>query len=143
MLILSNFVPPAWKLHDPYCHTAGPAYIIPKDYINCLYQMAMKSSSKLYMEDIFITGILRDKCNIELKFVLQILNFPPKKYFLQSLSQCKIFPLSKGQLNSEWIYEVIVSPKMPNKKFPDFCPNLSGQKSGKFLVGILGETMTS
>ena len=27
----------------------------------------------------------------------------------------------KGQLNSEWIYEVIVSPKMPTKKFTDFC----------------------
>jgi len=27
--------------------------------------------------------------------------------------------------------------------FPDFCPTLSGQKSGKILVGILGETMTS
>ena len=79
---------------------AGPAYIIPKDYINCLYQMAMKSSSKLYMEDIFITGILRDKCNIELKFVLQILSkrwrhFPPKKDFLQSLWKCKNCPLSR------------------------------------------------
>ena len=62
-------------------YTAGPAYIIPKEYINCLYQMAMKSSSKLYMEDIFITGVLRDKCNIELKFVLQILNEFPKKYW--------------------------------------------------------------
>ena len=28
----------------------------------------------------------------------------------------------KGQLNSEWIYEVIVSPKMPTKHFSDFCP---------------------
>ena len=28
----------------------------------------------------------------------------------------------KGQLNSEWIYEVIVSPKMPTKIFKDFCP---------------------
>jgi hypothetical protein len=28
----------------------------------------------------------------------------------------------KGQLNSELIYEVIVSPKMPTKIFPDFCP---------------------
>ena len=49
----------------------------------------------------------------------------------------------KGQLNSEWIYEVIVSPKMPTKIFPDFCPERVGQKSGKILVGILGETMTS
>ena len=30
----------------------------------------------------------------------------------------------KGQLNSEWIYEVIFSPKMPTKNFKDFCPTL-------------------
>ena len=28
----------------------------------------------------------------------------------------------KGQLNSEWIYEVIVSPKMQAKKYKEFCP---------------------
>ena len=27
---------------------------------------------------------------------------------------------TKGQLNSEWIYEVIVPPKMPTKNFSDF-----------------------
>ena len=52
----------------------------------------------------------------------------------------------KGQLSSEWIYEVIVSPKMPAKisqisALPSNKP--PGQKSEKFLVGILGETMTS
>ena len=41
----------------------------------------------------------------------------------------------KGQLNSEWIYDVIVSPKMPT------LPT-KGQKSLKFLIGILGEKMT-
>ena len=30
----------------------------------------------------------------------------------------------KGQLNSERIYEVIVSPKMPTKNMKDFCPTL-------------------
>ena len=30
--------------------------------------------------------------------------------------------LSKGQSNSEWIYEVIVSPKMQTKNEKDFCP---------------------
>ena len=30
--------------------------------------------------------------------------------------------LNHGQLNSELIYEVIVSPKMPTKNFKDFCP---------------------
>ena len=28
----------------------------------------------------------------------------------------------KGQLNSEWIYEDIVSPEMPTKNLKDFCP---------------------
>ena len=50
----------------------------------------------------------------------KILNGVTMKYTCKSL-----FFISniKGQLNSEWIYEVIVSPKI--------------------LVGILGETMTS
>ena len=52
----------------------------------------------------------------------------------------------KGQLNSEWIYEVIVSHKMPTKilrvsALPSNKPR--GQKSLTFLAGILGETMTS
>ena len=39
----------------------------------------------------------------------------------------------KGQLNSEWIYEDIVSPKMPTKNLKDFCSNkLPGQKSFLF-----------
>ena len=29
---------------------------------------------------------------------------------------------AKGQLNSEWIYDVIVYPKMPTKIFKGFCP---------------------
>jgi hypothetical protein len=33
-----------------------------------------------------------------------------------------IWRLLKGQLNSEWIYEVIVSPKMQTKNYKDFCP---------------------
>ena len=39
-----------------------------------------------------------------------------------------------GQLNSEWIYEVIVSPNIPTKHYRDFCSVI--------LVGILGEMMT-
>jgi hypothetical protein len=34
------------------------------------------------------------------------------------------FRIGKGQLNSESIYEVIVSPKMPMKNYQDFCPTL-------------------
>ena len=36
--------------------------------------------------------------------------------------------ISKGQLSSEWIHMVIISPKMPTKSFQDFCP-------GSFLEG--------
>ena len=57
------------------------------------------------------------------------------------------YTVSKGQLNSEWIYDVIVSPKMPTKNFKDFCPGsfFRGGRAEifKILVGILGETMTS
>ena len=36
----------------------------------------------------------------------------------------KVKDAAKGQLNSEWIYEVIVSPKIPTKNYRDFCPTL-------------------
>ena len=52
----------------------------------------------------------------------------------------------KAQLNSEWIYEVIVSPTIPTKNYRDFCPGslLEGRAEiFVVLVGILGETMTS
>ena len=46
-----------------------------------------------------------------------------KNWFFHSPTQwAKI--LSKGQLNSKWIYVVLVSPKMATKNFPDFCPTL-------------------
>ena len=51
--------------------------------------------------------------------------------------------LIKGQTISEWIYEVIVSPKIRTKNCQDFCPHYTGQKSWQFFVRILGETMTS
>jgi hypothetical protein len=46
--------------------------------------------------------------------------------------------VSKGHLNSEWIYEVIFSQNA-NQKFEGFLP----WKFIRALVGILGETMTS
>ena len=51
-----------------------------------------------------------------------------------------LFPqtLAKGQLNSEWIYEVIVSPKMQTKNFMDFCPTIQTRIVAFFLV-IFGE----
>ena len=51
--------------------------------------------------------------------------------------------LIKGQTISEWIYEVIVSPKIQTKNCQDFCPHYTGQKSWHFFIRVLGETMTS
>ena len=44
----------------------------------------------------------------------------------EEVRNCKISSgrVFKGQLNSEWIYVVIVSPKMPTKNYKDFCPTL-------------------
>ena len=42
---------------------------------------------------------------------------PKWQYRLWSFKVC-----NKGQLNSEWIYEVIISPKIQTKNYKDFCP---------------------
>ena len=57
-----------------------------------------------------------------------------RKWWFRKPCITEIIAGTKGQLNSECIYEVIVSPKMPTKNFLDFCPKRVGQKSGKFLV---------
>ena len=44
--------------------------------------------------------------------------------------------LTKGQLNSEWIYEVIVSPKIPTKNYRDFCPTKQTTILALFLVSV-------
>ena len=41
----------------------------------------------------------------------------------------------KGQLNSELIYEVIVSSKMQTKNYKDFCPT----KQTRILALIFGD----
>ena len=47
--------------------------------------------------------------------------------------------LIKGQLNSEWIYEVIVSPKMQTKNYKDFCPT----KKARIVALFIGEFLVS
>ena len=42
----------------------------------------------------------------------------------ENMKQSFTFEATKGQLNSEWIYEVIVSPKMPTKNYRDFNPGI-------------------
>ena len=39
---------------------------------------------------------------------------------LLHISQLELELADKGQLNSEWIYEVTVSPKVPTKNLNDF-----------------------
>ena len=41
--------------------------------------------------------------------------------------------LNSEWINSEWIYEVIVSPKMPTKNFKDFCPGSLLEVSAEIL----------
>ena len=40
-------------------------------------------------------------------------------------SNAALTTLAKGHLNSEWIYEVTVSPKMQTINYKDFCPTLT------------------
>jgi hypothetical protein len=48
----------------------------------------------------------------------------------------ELTPLLQGQLNSEWIYEVIISPKMQNKNYKDFCPTIQTRIIALFLVSV-------
>ena len=64
-----------------------------------------------------------------------------------SLAGCQINPIGvtskkvcvgcKGQLNSEWIDEVIVSPKMQTKNYKDFCPTKQTRIVALFLGDVL------
>ena len=51
------------------------------------------------------------------------MNFLANSYFKYQISHDKTFKMryTKDQLNSEWIYEVIVSPRMQTKNYKDFC----------------------
>ena len=50
-------------------------------------------------------------------------HWPPPQYLADQLTLFQPWGAdSKGQLNSERIFEVIVSPTMPTKNYKDFCP---------------------
>ena len=55
--------------------------------------------------------------------------------FVKMQSVARKFRIPKGQLNSEWIYEVIVSPKKPTKNYKDFCPT----KQTRIVVLFFGD----
>ena len=74
-----------------------------------------------------------------LEFSVKLMSF----YFVTGFQVKKIIfsifgytKFSKGQLNSEWIHEVIVSSKMPTKNLKDFCHGslLEGRASNLWLV---------
>ena len=44
---------------------------------------------------------------------------------------------TKGQLNSEWIYEVIVSPKIQTKNYKNFCPSIQTRIVALFFSNFL------
>ena len=73
-----------------------------------------------------------------LKHCLLLGNYQVQLSFWDSLLTSKANPAhldsSKGQLNSEWIYEVIVSPKMQTKNYKDFCPTIQTRIVALFLV---------
>ena len=50
-----------------------------------------------------------------------------------------LFCSVKGQLNLEWIYEVIVSPIMQTKNYKDFCPT----KQTRIVALFFGEFLVS
>ena len=54
--------------------------------------------------------------------------------FNSSKKWMKTIRLSKGQLNSEWIYEVIISPKMQTNNCQDFWPHYTGQMSWHLFI---------
>ena len=56
-----------------------------------------------------------------------------KKYQVPALK--KFLVDTKGQLNSKWIYEVIVSHKMQTKNYKDFCPT----KQTRIVALFFGE----
>ena len=41
---------------------------------------------------------------------------------MDKCDRSKLLTSTRGQLNSEWIYDAIVFPKTPTQNFSDFCP---------------------
>ena len=49
------------------------------------------------------------------------------------ITKSTICRFAKGQLISEWIYQIIVSPKIRSKNCQDFCFHYTGQNSWQFF----------
>ena len=68
-----------------------------------------------------------------------LLAFPPLAID-ESKKDCVI---SKGQLISEWIYEIIISPNTNKRNVKISALTTQGRNPDNFFVLILGETKTS
>ena len=58
---------------------------------------------------------------------------------IRFIDQLYTVQCAKGQLNSEWIYEVIVSPKMQTKNYKNFCPT----KQTRIIALFFGDFLVS
>ena len=78
-----------------------------------------------------------EKCDIYI--VITFFRYTKIK-FLQNQCLFTSILVTKCQLNSEWIYEVVVSPKMPTKKLTRFLPypliNFQGRNLGNFWLAF-------
>ena len=73
---------------------------------------AFAYNGRVYYNDFNAFHVQLPQCNKLLRITMG------RQYFVDSLRTVG----TKGQLNSEWIYEVIVCPKTPTKNYRDFCP---------------------
>ena len=91
----------------------------------CLFLPGLQNLKWWKREGFSIAYLTPPNMHIKMSLTSQVFN-------VFSSTQC----FSKGHLNSEWIYEVIVSPKMATKTFPDFCPTKQTRIVALFLVSV-------
>lgn len=73
-----KWIVPKWMFtgHTFPDYVAGPGYFIPKKYISCLLKQSLVTP-QLYLEDVFFTGILREKCHLKLRHEANLLWINP------------------------------------------------------------------
>ena len=93
-----------------------------------------KSTSKLGSKQLWRIIIIL-VINISFNFTRHFLHNLPVKWwkFRKHLGR-----LSKGQSNWEWIYDVIISPKMQTKNYKDFCPTIQRRIVALFFLVNVG-----
>ena len=91
-------------------------------------------------------GVSYSAGRVQVSNALFVLHYPTRRWSVVSTGCHKntvkcIFNSFKSQLNSEWIYELIFSPKMQTKNYKNFCPTIQTRILalffGDFLATIL------